>query len=187
MIGKFKIAALALAAALLVVSVPARADIIQTIPFGPAVPNFVAPLTFNQYSGDPGNLTAIIVDLGVTAQGGLGQVDNESVNPATVWVEFGASAYLFSPQVVLPTNLTNPGNQIDASVGQNFTLGADDSDGSGVQKGGADYGELPGATVSNSASGNVLSTSFSQYVGRVFNHTFRQKFVKHISCYFETR
>lgn len=165
MISKLKIVTLSLMAAFLLMAASARADIIQTIPFGPATPNYVAPMTFNQYSGDPGNLTAIIVDLGVTTQGGLGQVDNESGNPATVWVEFGSSAYIFSPQVSLPSNLTSPMNQVNAAVGQSFTLGADDGDGSGVQKGGADYGELPGATVSNSATGNVLSTSFSQYVG----------------------
>lgn len=165
MTGRSKIVAPLLLAALLLVSAPARADIIQTIAFGPGVPNFVASLVFNKFTGDPTSLISIIVDLGITTQGGLGQVDNESANPATVWVEFGSSAYIFSPQVGLPSNLTQPWNQVNASVGQNFVLGADDGDGAGVQKSGADYGELPGATVSSSATGNVLSTSFSQYTG----------------------
>ena len=151
--------------ALLVVAVPASADIIQTQTFGPQVPDYFPVLFFNQYNGNLADLTGIVVELSLTSVGGLAQVDNESAAVANVNVDFGTSGWLISGGPSLPTVFTNPAAPVTAVVSDSFSLGADDGDGVGVQSGGVDYGELPGANTTNSLSGNVLAANWADYVG----------------------
>ncbi|MEW5913908.1 MAG: choice-of-anchor E domain-containing protein [Thermodesulfobacteriota bacterium] len=160
-----KFLAIAAAVALLFAAGVARADIIQTQTFGPAVPNYFPVVTFNKYAGSVSDLTAIIVELSLTSTGGLGQVDNESASVANVSVEFGTSAYLFSGDVTLPFSLINPLSPLTAVTSQGFVLQPDDGDGIGVNAGGPDYGQVLGGTVTTAAGDNVLSTSFADYVG----------------------
>ncbi|MCB2226342.1 MAG: choice-of-anchor E domain-containing protein [Desulfarculaceae bacterium] len=158
--------------ALLLVALPASADIIQTQTFGPQVPDYFPVLIFNQYNGNLADLTGIVVELSLTSVGGLAQVDNESAAIANVHVDFGTSGWLISGGPLLPTVLTNPAVPVTAVTSGDYSLGADDGDGVGVQSGGIDYGELPGGSLSNSLSGNVLSTNWSDYVGAsTFNIT----------------
>ena len=144
---------------------PARADIIQTQTFGPNVPDYFPNMIFNQYTGNLSDLTGIVVELSLTTVGGLGQVDNESIEPAVVEVKFGTSGWLIPSGVTLPSELTDAINPVTSYVSSNFTLAANDGDGSGVDTGGADYAQLAGATVTDSLSGSVASTYWSQYVG----------------------
>ncbi|RJX33122.1 MAG: PEP-CTERM sorting domain-containing protein [Desulfarculus sp.] len=160
-----KLAGLALLAAMLLLAVPAQADIIQTQAFGPAIPDFSPVLTFNKYSGNVADLTAIIVDLSLTSTGGLGQVDNESSSVANVHVEFGTSGYLFSSDVLLPFNLINPLTPVKTVTAADFVLQPNDGDGIGVDVGGPDYNQLVGGADTATATGNVLSTTFGMYVG----------------------
>lgn len=159
------IVSMALLAAVLFLVSPAQADIIQTQYFGPSIPDYSATLTFNKYNGSVSDLTAIIIELSLTSTGGLGQVDNESLSTATVHVEFGTSGYLFSTDVLLPSNLANPLSPLKTITAADFVLGPNDGDGIGVDVGGADYNQLVGATDTVSSIGNVLSTTFGMYVG----------------------
>ncbi len=162
-----KLTCLAFVAALLMLVTPAQADIIQTQTFGPQVPNFFPVTTFDKYTGYASDITGIIVELSLTSVGGLGQVDNESGSVANVHVEFGTSGFLISGGPTLPTALTNPAVPVTTTTGADFVLAADDGDGSGVDTGGADYGEVVGGSVTNSLSGSVLSANYSDYVGTV--------------------
>jgi len=152
---------------LLLLALPARADIIQTQTFGPQVPDYEPVLTFNQYTGNLSDLTGIIVELSLTATGGLAQVDNESSTTANVDVEFGTSGFLddYYTTVTLPSELSNYRNPMTSVNTGSFTLGPDDGDGSGVQSGGDDYDELVGGTVTDSLSGTVSSSDWGDYVG----------------------
>ncbi len=153
---------------LLLLALPARADSIQTQTFGPQVPDYEPVLTFNQYTGNLSDLTGIIVELSLTAAGGLAQVDNESSTTANVDVEFGTSGFLddYYTTVTLPSELTNYRNPMTSVNTGSFTLGPDDGDGSGVHDdGGDDYAELVGGTVTDSLSGTVSSSDWSDYVG----------------------
>ncbi|MBU1275977.1 MAG: choice-of-anchor E domain-containing protein [Proteobacteria bacterium] len=145
-------------------ALPARADIIQTQTFGPFFPPQTPVLAFNQYNGNIGDITGIVIDLSITTTGGLAEVDNES-GATTATVSFGTQAALnyFSSTVTVPLELVL--NVTKAYVSQTFNLGADDGDGIGVQSGGADYGVLAGGTVSSLSSANVSSGVWAQYVG----------------------
>ncbi|MCB2226341.1 MAG: PEP-CTERM sorting domain-containing protein [Desulfarculaceae bacterium] len=156
----------------LAAALPAKADIIQTQTFGPDVPDYFPVMFFNQYNGNLADLTGIVVELSLTTVGGLAQVDNESAPVANVHVDFGTSGWLISGGPLLPTVLTNPAAPVTAVVGGDYSLGSDDGDGVGVQSGGIDYGELPGANITNSLSGNVVASAWSDYVGAgTFNIT----------------
>ncbi|MBU4564844.1 MAG: choice-of-anchor E domain-containing protein [Desulfarculus sp.] len=150
---------------LLVGVLPARADIIQTHTWGSFIPPENVALTFNQYNGSLGDLTGIVIELSVSTVGGLAEVDNESGLPVSETVSFGSSAVLdyFGSTVTVPLELVLTTTR--AYVSQTFNLGADDGDGIGVQSGGVDYGSLAGGIVTNSASANVNSGVWSQYVG----------------------
>lgn len=150
---------------LLVGVLPARADIIQTQTWGSVIPPSTIGLTFNQYNGSLGDLTGIVVELSISTVGGLAEVDNESAATVSETVSFGSSASLdyFTSTVSIPLELVLTTTK--AYVSQTFTLGPDDGDGIGVQSGGADYASLAGGIVTNSASADVNSGVWSQYVG----------------------
>jgi len=151
--------------ALVLVALPAQADIIQTQTFGPQVPDYFPVLTFNQYTGNLADLTGIVVELSLTSVGGLAQVDNESGTTANVNVEFGTSGWLISGGPALPLVLTSPAAPVTSVTSGSYSLGVDDGDGAGVQSGGADYAELLGGTTTDSLSGSVSSSSWGGYVG----------------------
>ncbi len=156
----------------MVVALPARADIIQTQTFGPQVPDYFPVLAFNEYNGNLADLTGIVVELSLTTVGGFAQVDNESATIANVNVEFGTSGWLISGGPALPSVLTNPAVPVTSVNTGSYSLGVDDGDGVGVQSGGADYGSLLGATVTDSLSGSVGSANWADYVGAgTFNIT----------------
>ncbi|MCF8031717.1 MAG: PEP-CTERM sorting domain-containing protein [Desulfarculaceae bacterium] len=158
--------------ALLVVALPAQADIIQTQTFGPQVPDYFPALTFNQYNGNLSDITGIVVELSLTSVGGLAQVDNESASIANVTVEFGTSGWLISGGPALPSVLTNPAVPATTVTSGSYSLGVDDGDGAGVQSGGADYAELLGTNITNTLSGSVGSGNWADYVGAgTFNIT----------------
>lgn len=152
--------------ALILVSTIARADIIQTQTFGPETADFSTVLTFDRYSGNLSDITGILVELSITSIGGLAQIDNDAAQVRDVHVEFGNTSYLNSADVTLPTSLTNPLAPVTTVNSGDFYLESNDGDPKGtVEVGTVDYGELPGGTITNSLSGVVLSTSYSEYVG----------------------
>ncbi|MCB2190428.1 MAG: choice-of-anchor E domain-containing protein [Deltaproteobacteria bacterium] len=144
---------------------PARADIIQTQTWGSLIPPETVSLTFNKYDGSLGDLTGIAIELSISTVGGLAEVDNESASAVSETVSFGTSGELdyFGSTVTVPLQLALTTTQ--AYVSQTFTLDPDDGDGIGVQSGGGDYASLAGGTVTNSASADVNSGVWSEYVG----------------------
>ena len=154
--------------ALVLVATIAQADIIQTQTFGPDTASFSTAMTFNKYSGNINDITGIIVDLSVTSVGGLAQIDNDAIQVRDVHVEFGNTGYLNSADVTLPSSLTNPLAPLKTVTSGDFHFEVTNGDPRGtieVEVGDVDYGELAGGTVTNSLSGNVLSTTYSEYVG----------------------
>jgi len=80
----------------------------QTQSFGPQTPDFLIPLTFNQYNGDIADLISIEIIVNLSVQGGNALVDNDSNDPATVNVQFGTSVSVSSMDVNLINTMFNP-------------------------------------------------------------------------------
>lgn len=143
-----------------------QVSIVQTMPFS-GLPGFTEPLLFNKYSGNPADLTDIQISFTLTIQGGQFVVDNDSTMPATTTVNFGASLYATSPDVLLYNSLLQPIiDNAEAVNSQTFSLGANAGDGLyDYDPTPTDGGKLIGTTQTTGGGDSVSALLFSQYLG----------------------
>lgn len=147
-------------------SVYGQALITQTQTFS-GVPDFSAPLLFNQYDGNPAELQNINISYSITISGGQFIVDNDSQSPATTTATFGASLSATSSEVVLADNAFQQIIQgASATNSQLFLLGADNGDGvNNYDSTGPDGGILVGTIKTVTGNGDVNSLGYAGYLG----------------------
>lgn len=143
-----------------------QALITQTKTFS-GLPDFSAPLLFNQYSGNPADLVNVNISYSITIRDGQFIVDNDSPTPAITTATFGASLSTSSADVILVDNAFQPILQgVSATNSQLFLLDADNGDGvNNYDSSGPDGGILVGTTKTVTGNGNVNSLGYGGYLG----------------------
>ena len=157
--------------ALLAATLPAMALTLptQTKSFSGIVPNDNVPCTFDKFNMPGYNLTGVTVGLAMNVSGGQLGVDNDSLDPAgaDLTLDLGAAGNLNSTDVTLlkaPLQPIFPA--LNVSTGVALHLDADNGDGVGnVDLAGPDGYDWQGQAKSDSASGNISSLYFSDYIG----------------------
>ena len=131
------------------------------------LPNFSAPLLFNQYNGNPADLQNVNISYSITISGGQFIVDNDSQVTAVTIATFGASLSASSADVVLADNAFQQIIQGASAVNsQLFILGPDNGDGvNNYDASGPDGGILVGTTKTETGSGDVNSLGYAGYIG----------------------
>jgi hypothetical protein len=131
------------------------------------LPNFSAPLLFNQYNGNPADLQNVNISYSITISGGQFIVDNDSQVTAITTATFGASLYATSSDVILADNAFQQIIQGASAVNsQLFILGPDNGDGvNNYDSSGPDGGILVGTTKTETGNGDVNSLGYGGYIG----------------------
>jgi hypothetical protein len=142
----------------------------QTIPFS-FTPTGSVVLTFDRVDMAEGLVESITVSVNMSTADGTIAADNDSATEnGSYTAEFGATADLghsggsnalftsvqFAPAV---------GANLSATDTQTGTLEVDDGDGAGFQEGGPDYFFFAIESVSDSDSGIIDSSQYSNYIG----------------------
>ena len=134
-------------------------------------PNYSAVLTFDQFDSSLGVLTGIQVDVEFSATEGRVHLDNDAATAAVGSVEYGSTALLSSPDVILLNDAFNPViQQINATLIEAMNLAADDGDAEvggtpNFSFAGPDAALLGPIDESDSDSGNIASDFFAIYTG----------------------
>ena len=157
-----------IAALLACVSVASAVSITQVETFS-GTPNFTAPLTFDQFDDLGGTLTlvSIQVSISLNIQGGVLILDNDGEDPASGTYEFGGKGDISSVDVSLLDGALQPVTaEVQGLTTGGFSLAANSGDGANdFDPSPPDGMQINGGTVSDSASGFISSTVFSQYIG----------------------
>jgi len=160
---------------LLIVSLAAALPIMalttptQTMPFAYILPDANVYCTFHKFDMPGYNLTGVTVGLALNISGGQLGVDNDSTDPggADFTLALGATGDLSSTDVTLWKAPLQPiFAALNISTGVGLHLDADNGDGVGtLDLTGPDGYDWQGLPKSDSASGNISSLYFSDYIG----------------------
>ena len=155
---------------LVLVAVWATAGTItQTHAYGPGTPDFITTLTYNQFNTNGGVLVldSIQVIFGLTSQGGVYILDNDSTSAASGNFSFGAKSLATNATVpLLNTSFQPVVPQLSAAHSQAFSLDPNQDDGPN------DWSPLPpdglqytGGTENDTKSGFIANSLFALYSG----------------------
>gem|GEM_PF-1142518 len=134
------------------------------------VPDLNDAAVFDQFDTSLGTLLSVKVSLELTSDGGSFQADNDSDQPASFDVSFGADGTLssadvglFSAIVPIPTPVFGT---VSTSQGATFNLTGNDGDDTTVfNQGGTDWDQFDGTAETSMDMGNIDSTLFPGYEG----------------------
>lgn len=160
--------ALAALAMLLFVSAAPAAILEQEQAFS-GNPNFLRTLTFDKFDDQGGLATLNSIEYIFTLDntGGILVLDNDGEQPASGNYEFGTKASLMSFDVPMVNALSMPVTGVLTAYNTGtFSLAADVGDSSGDwDPSGPDGIQIDGTIQSDSDSGFINATAFSQYTG----------------------
>ena len=150
-------------------SVCAAGTCVETESFA-GVPDLSDAAVFDQFDPSLGTLLSVEVELEVSSQDGSISVDNDSNDPASLTVSFGAEGSisssdvgLFSAIVPVPTPVV-PSISTSESAALSLT-GNDGDDTNQFDVGGTDWDQFDGNPVTDSASGLIDTSLFTGYEG----------------------
>jgi hypothetical protein len=149
-------------------SASAGLQVMQTVPFGAANPNFEETLTFDKFNPALGTLLSVEVKLALNIFGGSATLDNDGLDPAEVDVEFGAVGSLSSLDVPLLDGAFQPVvGDVSVFDADSFNLAANHLDPDGVfnDDGGLDNGTLNVAPQSDQDQGTIAASLMGDYIG----------------------
>jgi len=135
----------------------------QTVSTGTVVPNVDdVVLTFDQFSGNPADLTGVHISGTISITGGTLTADNDGAGAGTVNFELGVQGFVSSSDVSLTylDGTTQFFNNIDAVSTGSQSIGANDTDSTAGfdDDGGPDNAYFTGSAASASDNGSILPT-----------------------------